>query len=377
MVSSEHAPVIPLARPSITDADIEAVARVLRTGQLVQGAHVAEFEEVISRFTNGGEIVAVSNCTAALQLALLALGIGPGDKVGVATLSWPATANAVVLCGATPVFVDIEGTTLGMDPDALARTIGTGVKLKAIIPVHAFGNMANMVAISAIAADHGIPIVEDAACALGAELQGTPAGAWGTIGCYSFHPRKAATTGEGGALRTSDASLARTLRMLRNHGIQPASSPAEFVDAGFNMRLTEFQAALGSSQLSRYGDLLEQRRVLASRYDALLKGLPVQFPASLGKGSHIYQSYVIHLHGPSAHRRNELILELKGKGVETNIGTHHMPLLAYYRNRFGHASGDFPNTDRLAASALALPLYSGLGFDQQRHVVDALASLLH
>ena len=367
---------IPLARPDITDEDIEAVARVLQTGQLVQGARVAEFEAAVARFTDGGEVVAVSNCTAALQLALLALGVGAGDDVGVATLSWPATANAVVLCGARPVFIDIEDVTLGMDPHALEATLSRVGTLKAVIPVHAFGNMARMVEIGGVAASYGVPIVEDAACALGANLNGRAAGTWGAIGCYSFHPRKAATTGEGGALRTSDQGLARKLRVLRNHGILPGSVPVDFVDSGFNMRLTEFQAALGTSQLSRYEHLLARRVELARKYDALLAMMPVQVPRSLETSSHIYQSYVVHLQGKSAHRRDEIITELRARGVETNIGTYHMPLLSFFRERFGHANGDFPVTDRLAASALALPLFPAMQSDEQNTVVDALASLL-
>lgn len=363
---------IPLARPEITDADIAAVEAVLRTGQLVQGAHVAEFERAIARFTDQGEIIAVSNGTAALHLSLMALGVAAGDHVGVATFSWPATANAVVLCGAQPLFVDIEPVTFGLDPDHLARILKAGPRLRALIPVHAFGNMANMPEIMALADNGGIPVIEDAACALGAELDGRPAGAWGRVGCFSFHPRKAATTGEGGAIRTADASIARRLRALRNHGVDPGSSPPDFVAAGFNTRLTEFQAALGTSQLARYHTLLDSRRLLAERYDELLSELPVDRPAMLKGGAHIYQSYVVLLRGDAAGRRAEIITSLKAQGIETNIGTHHQPLLSYYRNTYGYRRGDFPVTDRVAASALALPLYSGLAAEDQERVVGAL-----
>jgi perosamine synthetase len=364
--------VIPLARPEIRDEDIEAVVQVLRTGHLVQGARVAEFEAAIAEYTGGGEIVAVSNCTAGLQLSLLALGIGPGHQVGVATFSWPATANAIEQCGATPIFVDIEPVTLGMAPDMLARTLAEGPRLSALIVVHAFGSMANMPAIRALADAAGVPVIEDAACALGATLDGTPAGAWGKIGCYSFHPRKAATTGEGGAIRTSDVHLARRLRGLRNHGIDPDSRPNDFVAAGFNMRLTEFQAALGTSQLSRYRALVDGRRTSARQYDALLNEMPVNLPQMLDASSHIYQSYVIQVNDCDEIRRNNVIAALKTQGIETNIGTHHMPLLRFFRQKYGYAAGDFPVTDRVAASSLALPLYSGLRAEQQRDVVTAL-----
>lgn len=363
---------IPLARPDITDGDIQAVVRVLRTGQLVQGAHVAEFEAAISEYAGGGEIIAVANCTAALQLSLLALGIGPGDHVGVATFSWPATANAVALCGAQPVFVDIEPVTLGIDPDALATILSHGPRLSALIPVHVFGNMANMPKIMALADASGVPVIEDAACALGAVLEGRLAGSWGRLGCFSFHPRKAATTGEGGAIRTADRSIARRLRSLRNHGVDPDTSPPDFIMAGLNTRLTEFQAALGTSQLARYDALLEQRRHMARCYDELLSSFPVDRPDMLNAGAHIYQSYVVLLRGDLAARRGEIIAALKSQGIETNIGTHHQPLLSYYRRTYGHKRGDFPVTDRVAASDLALPLYSGLTPGEQETVVAAL-----
>jgi dTDP-4-amino-4,6-dideoxygalactose transaminase len=364
--------VIPLAKPEITDADIAAVATVLRTGQLVQGSHVAQFERAISEFAGGGEVIAVSNGTAALHLSLLALGVGLGDRVGVAAFSWPATANAVVLCGAHPVFLDVEPVTLGVDPDYLDRVLTDGPRLSALVPVHAFGSMANMPKILALADAKGVPVVEDAACALGAVLHGQPAGSWGRLGCFSFHPRKAATTGEGGAIRTADKAIASRLRSLRNHGVDPGSVPPDFIAAGFNARLTEFQAALGISQLTRYQTLLATRRELARGYNELLSGLPVDRPATLSVDSHIYQSYVVTLHTHLVRRRSELISNLKSQGIETNIGTHHQPLLSYYRQTYGFKLGDFPVTDRVAAATMALPLYPGLTSSQQEQVVSAL-----
>jgi dTDP-4-amino-4,6-dideoxygalactose transaminase len=372
MVSTEPAFVIRLARPDITEADIAAVAEVLRSGQLVQGAQVAAFERAVARYTEGGDVVAVSNGTAALHLALLALGVVPGDRIGVATFSWPATANVIVLCGARPVFIDIEPVTLGMDPDALERVLQRGPGLRALLPVHAFGNMANMRVIMTLADAHGLPVIEDAACALGAVLDGRPAGSWGRMGCFSFHPRKAATTGEGGAIRTTDRELVRIARSLRNHGQDPDAATPDFITAGFNMRLTEFQAALGQSQLARYGSLLLTRRDQARRYDELLARLPLERPTALQTGSHVYQSYVVLLDGRAAERRDAIIGSLREQGIETNIGTHHMPLLTHFRRVYGHARGEFPVTDRVAASALALPLHPSLTPEDQQAVASAL-----
>ncbi len=363
---------IRLARPEITDADIAAVVEVLRTGQLVQGKSVQEFERRVSELAGGGEVVAVSNGTAALHLSLLALGIGSGHRVGVATFSWPATANAVVLAGAEPVFIDIERETMGMDPAALAKTLRDGAHLDALIPVHAFGQMANMTAIMKLADTHSIPVIEDAACALGATLGGKAAGSFGLFGCFSFHPRKAATTGEGGAIRTTDRGLTRKLRMLRNHGLDPDASTPDFAEAGFNQRITEFQAALGISQLERYRELVARRRALAKRYDELFSDLPVTVPPSADGDANIYQSYVVRLHRDVAARRAEVLSSLREQGIEANIGTHHMPLISYYRRRFGYRPGDYPMTDEVAASAIALPMHSYLTDADQESVARAL-----
>ena len=232
--------------------------------------------------------------------------------------------------------------------------------------------MANMPAIMALADAHGVPVIEDAACALGATLDGRPAGAWGHLGCFSFHPRKAATTGEGGAIRTSDQTLANTMRALRNHGLDPEAPSPDFVIAGFNTRLTEFQAALGTSQLSRYQALLAARREKARRYDELLDDLPLERPRALSIGAHVYQSYVVRLRDSAISRRDEIIRSLKGQGIETNLGTYHMPLLTVFQKACGHVRGDFPVTDRVAASALALPMHAALRDDEQETVVAAL-----
>jgi perosamine synthetase len=372
VVSPEHEEVIRLARPDITEADIEAVSEVLRSGQLVQGAKVREFELAISEYTDGGEVVAVANGTAALHLALLSLGIGPGKKVGVPVFSWPATANAVILSGATPVFVDIESETMGMDPEGLDSTLRRIGSLDAVMPVHAFGQMARIDEIADIASSNGIPLIEDAACALGARWDRKPAGSWGAIGCFSFHPRKAATTGEGGAIRTSDREIARSVRILRNHGLNPDAPKADFIDAGFNLRLTEFQAALGLSQLSRYPKLIAERRDRAHRYNALLAEVPATLPVAENTDCHIYQSYVIQLDPGLAHVRDEILGSLRVDGVEASIGTHHIPTTSYFRKRFGYKGGDFPVGERVAASAIALPLHSYLTPKEQQHVASSL-----
>jgi dTDP-4-amino-4,6-dideoxygalactose transaminase len=365
-----------VAAPDIDTADIMAVTEVLRSGHLVQGAHVREFEARMAREVGVTHAVAVANCTAALHVALLALGIGPGDRVVVPAFSWLATANVVVLCGAEPIFVDIEPVGFGMDPDALAAALASPEHISAIIPVHALGAMANIRAITDLASGRGIPVIEDAACALGARQGDCAAGTWGVIGCFSFHPRKAVTTGEGGMLTTNDAALARRLRILRNHGQDPDAATPDFVAAGFNLRLTDFQAALGVTQLAKLDPLVEKRRALARRYTELFAGSPVAAPREPVGSRHVYQSYAVLLPPGAAKRRADIIATLRDRGIETTIGTYHMPLTTFFRTRGGYAPGDFPVTDDVAGRALSLPLHSGLSDDDQMQVARALLAVL-
>jgi dTDP-4-amino-4,6-dideoxygalactose transaminase len=248
--------VIRLSTPVVEDDDLDAVRQVLETGYLVQGRNVEEFEAAVASVVGTQHAVAVSSGTAALHVALLALGVGPGDRVATTAYSWIATANVIELCGAEPVFVDIDKATFNMDPAELAR-VGD---VKAVLPVHAFGLMADMEAIGS----YGLPVVEDAACALGATWAGRPAGSWGRAGCFSFHPRKAVTTGEGGMVVTDDGSVAAVARELRNHG----QADGQFVRPGFNYRMTDFQGALGVTQMAKLERVVTARRAAAARSDS-------------------------------------------------------------------------------------------------------------
>lgn len=367
---------IRISRPDIDDRDVEAVEQVLRSGFLVQGARVAEFEAALVEAVGAQHAVAVANGTAALQLSLQACGIGPGDEVAVPTFTFPATANAVVLAGATPRFVDIEGDTLGMDPEALRRHLAVSPRIRAIMPVHAFGRLAQIEEIARIAEDAALPLIEDAACALGAHRAGRAAGTWGALGCFSFHPRKAATTGEGGAVVTDDATLAARLRTLRNHGMDAASALPDFIDAGHNLRLTEFQAALGRSQLARHAAMVATRRARSARYAELLDGLPVTLPCEVTAGEHCWQSYVVLLDTELAASRDRILAQLREHEIEANIGTYHVPLLSYYRRTLGHKPGDHPVGEDVAARTMALPMHSLLTDDEQERVARALRAVL-
>jgi perosamine synthetase len=367
--------VIRLAIPSIEEDDLQAVREALASGFLVQGPRVAAFEQTVADYVGTRHAVAVSNCTAALLLALMAIEVGPGDSVAVTTYSWPATANVIALCGAEPVFVEIEPGTFNMDPHALAETMQR-TTVKAILPVHTFGGMADMSKITKVAEQYGVPVIEDAACALGAEIEGRRAGTWGLMGCFSFHPRKAITTGEGGIVTTDDASLVLRLRMLRNHGLDPEAPTPDFVLPGHNMRMTEFQAALGSTQMQKVERIIASRRSQAARYDKLFEPTEIVPPNALPGSRHVYQSYVALLPQKVSPRRPEIIAALKAQGIETTIGTYHLPLTTYFRNRGGYSTGDFPVTDDVAARAISLPLFEVLTSQQQEQVATELLQLV-
>ncbi len=374
---------IRLVVPSIEEDDLKAVREALASGRLVQGERVAEFERTVAKYVGCKHAVAVTNCTAALHLSLLALGVGPGDIVVVTAYSWIATANVIELCGAKPVFVDIDRGTFNVDPNRLEEALvklmksnETARRVKAILPVHAFGLMADMPQISELARRFDLPIVEDAACALGASCKEKKAGAWGVMGCFSFHPRKAITTGEGGMITTDDSRLADRLRALRNHGQDPGVPSPDFIVPGFNCRMTEFQAALGLSQMAKLARIIDARRKLAGSYNSLLHGTSVQTPVVRDESQAVYQSYVVLLDNEAHQRRDELVLRLREKGVETTIGTCHMPMTTYYRKRYGYKQGDFPITDQVFVRSVALPLYEGLSGEEQTLIVDALLRVL-
>jgi perosamine synthetase len=375
--------VIRLTVPSIGEEDLAAVREVIASGYLVQGKHVAAFEAAVAKRVGTSEAVAVSNCTAALHMALLALDVGPGDIVLVTAYSWIATANVIELCGARPEFVDIAPDTFNMDParleNALSRLISnsaTARRVKAILPVHTFGQMADMPAMVGLAKRWEIPVVEDAACALGASWQGRPAGSWGRMGCFSFHPRKAVTTGEGGMLTTNDAGLANRLRAIRNHGLDPTASATDFILPGLNYRLTDFQGAMGVTQMAKLDRIIAARRSRAEAYDRLLANSGVQVPAVPEASHHVFQSYVVLLPARLAAQRPAIVTALKQNGVEATIGTLHMPLTTYFRSKYNYAPGDFPVADKVFARALTLPLHEGLTADEQQTVVTQLQRTL-
>lgn len=366
---------IRLASPDIRDADIARCNDVLASGNLVQGATVEAFEQALTDFTGFGECAVVSSGTAALHLALLAAGIAPGDRVLVADFTFAATANAVVHAGAEPLFCDVHPATYVLTPEAVEARLaeaGNGT-VQAIIVVHEFGCPAEIERICKLAGDAGIRVIEDAACALGTVADGHHVGYYSDAACFSFHPRKAITTGEGGAVISRHGGMIERIRRLRNHGIERLADGIDFTDAGLNYRLTDFQAALAIGQLERYMQELARRRELASVYQALLEN-EARLALPLPLAGHSWQSYMVVL-APDIDR-NRVISRMREQGVETNLGAQALHRLDYYSRRYGETDERYPSAARLYDSGLVLPLYGRLDERQLETVTQSLGRVL-
>jgi dTDP-4-amino-4,6-dideoxygalactose transaminase len=370
---------IPVARPCIGAEEEQAVVDVLRSGWVTQGPRVAEFEEKFSEYIGCDYSVAVSSCTTALHLALFASGIGPGDEVICPSLSFIATANSIAYTGATPIFSDIDLATYNLDPTRLEEAISP--RTKALLIVHQIGLPAGMNELLAVAAKHGLTVIEDAACAIGSKYGGKLIGKpLGTMACFSFHPRKILTTGEGGMITTSDAKLAERLRRLRQHAMSLSDvvrhnakqiSSETYGEVGFNFRMTDMQAAIGITQLRRLGDFLKRRRYLAARYTRALQNLPwLQTPVVPLNCRHNYQSYMVRLVGQFAAKRDAIMQELLQKNISTRraIMAIHREL-PYRSERWDHS---LPQTNLATDTGLILPLFHQMTESDQDYIIEAL-----
>jgi dTDP-4-amino-4,6-dideoxygalactose transaminase len=363
------------------EEEYRALKGPIESGWLTQGPRVAAFEEGFATRHRVRFALATSSCTTALHLALTALGIGPGDEVIVPAFTWVASANAILYCGATPVFVDVDRTTFNLDPRLIATAITE--KTKAVMVVHLFGLCADVDAIRASVPD-SVFIVEDAACAAGAEYKGIPAGALGDVACFSFHPRKAITTGEGGMLTTNDQALAGRAEILRNHGAsiseeqrhvgnEPYLLP-EFGEIGFNYRMSDLQGAVGLVQLSKLDRFVSERDSYARRYESTLGDLPwLSLPRRPNGGIHAWQSYVTYVDPAIAPiPRNELMSRLHNKGIATRPGTHAVHTLQAYTRRYGFAPQDFAAAFDCQENTMAIPLHNKMAADDYAYVSDAI-----
>jgi perosamine synthetase len=370
---------IAVMRPMLGEEEAAAAAEAVRSGWVAQGPRVAEFERRFAGSVGAGHGVALSSCTTGLHLALLAAGVGPGDEVVVPSLSFIATANAARYVGATPVFADVEVAT-GNITVATVDAVRTA-RTRAVIAVHQGGVPADVRALRAAAAGWGVPLVEDAACAAGSTAYGEPLGVGALLAAWSFHPRKLITTGEGGMLTTDDAGAAVLLRRLREHGMSVSAaerdaSPTpvleEYLETGYNYRMTDIQAAVGLVQLTRLDAIVAQRRAMAARYHELLADaedlVPVRDPAH---GTTNYQSFWVLL--PEGTDRAAVLSAMAEAGVQARRGI----MAAHLEPAYADAdAGPLPVTERITRDSVILPLHHELTPDDQHHVITTLRKAL-
>ena len=352
---------IRLALPDIGEEELAAVQEVLESGQLTMGPKVAELEELLAAACGVEQAVAVSSGTAALHLAVLALGLEEGDEVLVPAYTFPATANVVALAGARPVLVDVDPSTLNLDPAKVYDAVTS--RTRAVLAVHLFGRPLDWEQLqNALPPD--VRLLEDAAGALGARWRGMPCGGLGEMGCLSFHPRKIVTTGEGGAVTTSSDDLADAIRRMRHHGIEPRGD-FEIAEPGLNYRLSDILCAVGIPQLRRLKELLAARRSVAERYEERLRELEgVDLPSADKGDTHGWQAYVVRLD-----RAQEAIPALREQGIEAQIGTYALHRLAAFRDQ-----GEFLGASAAFDRAMALPFHTQLTDGELDRVVEAVAA---
>lgn len=376
---------IPLARPYFDKEEEIALSAVIRSKWVMQGRRVAEFEEKFADYIGSRYAIAVSSGTAALHLSLLAIGITEGDEVIVPSLSFIATANAIVYCGASPIFIDIDLRTYNISPEKIEGYISNAIKkknsrVKAIMPVHQLGMPADMDNIMAIAKKYNLPVIEDAACALGSEYKGRKVGNIGEIGCFSFHPRKIITTGEGGMITTNNKEVAEKVRLLRNHGMtiptdkrrKASVKKEDYPVIGYNYRMTDLQGAIGVAQMKKLKHILNKRRIIAKRYDTLLEKIEwLERPYVPNYAATNYQSYIIRLKEYNYKIRDYLISRLNNAGISCKHGVQAIHLEKCYKGKYKR--GDvLVNTERACDTTILLPLYHELKAREQDKVVENL-----
>ncbi|HWW86808.1 MAG TPA: DegT/DnrJ/EryC1/StrS family aminotransferase [Vicinamibacterales bacterium] len=372
---------IPFAKPEFDEAEAQAVADVLRSGWVSQGPAVERFERIFAERVGARHAVATSSCTTALHLALVLAGVGPGDEVICPSYTFIATSNAVLYTGATPVFADIEANTWNIDPTDVVTRLSS--RTKAIIAVDQVGLPADIDRLIGLVPKN-VSIVEDAACAIGSRYHGRPVGSYGDLVCFSFHPRKTISTGEGGMLTTADSQIAERARGLRSHGASVSAFSRhaskglvfeEYRELGYNYRMSDVQAAIGIAQMQKLDALLARRRAVAERYSSAFRGLSeVVLPATPAYAEHSYQSYGLMLTPASRISRDDLLRELAARGISCRRGIPPIHLEPLYRDRF--PSIVLPVTEAVAARSIFLPMYASLSTADQSRVTEAVTEML-
>lgn len=365
---------IKLAVPDIGEEELKEVENVLKSKYLVQGDKVEELEKLVKDFLGVKHVVAVSSGTAALHLALYAMDIKAGDEVIVPDFTFPATSNVVELLGASTKFVDIELDSLCMDVSKIESEITESTK--AIIPVHEFGQCTDMDSLISIARKYNLKVIEDAACALGAEYKNRKAGTIGDIGCFSLHPRKAITTGEGGIIVTNDTKIAERLKILRNHGLSYENEKPQFVAAGFNYRMTNIQGAIGVAQIKKLLKINEMKAKLAKKYIELFSNVNgLICPVEKDYNKHVWQTF--HILIKKNIDRNYIIEYLKSRGIETNFGAYAVHEQPYYKIKYGYDNSNYLNSLYAHERGLALPLHGELTIEDMKYIAFELEKVIN
>jgi perosamine synthetase len=373
--------ILPLTRPYFDEAEIEQIRLCLASEWVTQGPMTDRFERLIAERHRAKHALACTSCTAALHLAACALQLGPGDEVVVPAFTWVTSAHCVEYVGATPVFADIDLATFNIDPISLREALTP--RTKAVVAVHLFGLSAPMDEINAICRPRGIAIIEDAACAIGTTYKGRPVGTIGDIGCFSFHPRKIVTTGEGGMVTTNDDTFAASIKAVRNHGATGVPDPSlephgpwtmgKFDRLGYNLRLSDVQAAMGVAQMAKLDALLHDRCQAAARYDGLLAGnTQLVLPSLEHRDGHTFQSYVIRVREGGRARRNLIMSFLQQENIQTRPGTHAVHRLGYYQARYTIPKQKFPNAVLAEDTTITLPIVPRMLADDQARVATAI-----
>lgn len=382
---------IPVAKPYFEGGEEKAISAVLRSGWVTQGKNVERFERIVAEYAGVKYAVATSSCTTALHISLIALDIGKGDEVILPAFTFIATANVIEYVGARPVFCDIDLESFNIDASQIESKITK--KTKAIIPVHLFGLCADMLLVDKVAKKYRLSVIEDSACGMGSFYRGRHSATFGKAGCFSFHPRKAITTGEGGMIVTNNAKVAKISRILRSHGESSSdlkrqkkdgwASPA-FNVLGFNYRMTDVQGALGILQMRLLDKIIKLKREKAARYHCLLNKIDwLRIPKMPDKDRHSYQSYVCLIDKDKfagniqkAHIfRNNLMADLEDSGIATRQGTYAVHALGFYKNKYRHKDNDFAKSFEADKLSIALPLYVTISKMEQEYVSKAIIKI--
>lgn len=362
---------IKLIEPVVGEEEINEVRKVLLSGWLTEGPKTREFEEEIRRYIGVKHAIATTSCTTALELALRTLGIGRGDEVIIPDFTHPASGNVVKLVGAKPVLADVDLFSYNIDPTEIEKAVSN--KTKCIMPVSWGGNPLDMDPLIELKEKHGLYIVEDAACSLGAEHKGKKTGALADITCFSFHPRKAITTGEGGMAVTNNAEYAQKMQSLKKFGMQIKNNEITFIRLGTNYKLSDILSAVGVAQMKKIEAIIRKRIELASHYDKLLSEIDlVRPPQKRANTRHIYQTYAACIE--KGHARDRVIKDLQKKNVETQIGTYALHLQPLYESE--KKIGQLKNSEKLCTNLLALPMSHWMTKKDQEHVVSLIEESL-